>query len=74
MNLQAELRRYLDTLVINGDNIGGIRRSLFMPWDSEWNGIVRDETAIRENRCSGDMLLDCDPGDENDRGGHGWGV
>lgn len=43
-----ELRTYLDGLTITGDNIGDIRRSLFMPFDSAWNGIVRDETAKRE--------------------------
>jgi hypothetical protein len=48
MNLQHELRVYLDTLTITSDNIGDIRRSLFVPWDSAWNGIVRDETAARE--------------------------
>jgi hypothetical protein len=47
--LRIELRAYLDTLTITGDNIGDIRRSLFMPWDSPWNGWVRDETAEREN-------------------------
>ena len=47
--LRQELRAYLDTLgVITGDNIGDIRRSLFMPWGSQWNGWVRDETASRE--------------------------
>lgn len=43
-----DLRKYLDTLNINGDNIGGIRASLMMPWDSPWNALVRDETAARE--------------------------
>lgn len=43
-----ELQAYLDTLTITGDTIGDIRRECFMPWDSEWNGIVRDETAKRE--------------------------
>lgn len=46
--LRIELRTYLDTLTITGDTIGDIRRRLFMPWDSEWNGWVRDETASRE--------------------------
>jgi NTP pyrophosphatase (non-canonical NTP hydrolase) len=45
----VELRAYLDTLIITSDNIGDIRRSLFFPWDSRWNGWVRDETAAREN-------------------------
>ena len=48
--LRKELLAYLDTLTITGENIGDVRRSLFMPWDSAWNGIVRDETAERENR------------------------
>jgi hypothetical protein len=47
-HLQRELRAYLDTLVITGDNIGEVRRSLFVPWDSAWNSVVRDETARRE--------------------------
>lgn len=46
--LKRELEAYLDGLTITGDNIGDIRRSLFMPWKSVWNGIVRDETAKRE--------------------------
>jgi hypothetical protein len=48
VDLINELRTYLDTQVITGDNIGDIRRQCFMPWSSEWNGIVRDETAQRE--------------------------
>lgn len=48
--LRDELRVYLDTLHIGGDNIGDIRRSLFVPWESQWNGWVRDETAHREGR------------------------
>ena len=47
-DLEAELTKYLDTLIITSDNIGEIRRSLFMPWDSKWNGIVRERTADRE--------------------------
>jgi RNase P subunit RPR2 len=50
MNLAQELAKYLDTLTITGDNIGDIRRECFVPWDSQWNGIVRDETAAREGR------------------------
>jgi hypothetical protein len=46
--LRNELRAYLDTLTINSDNIGDVRRSCFVPWDSPWNGVVRDETAARE--------------------------
>lgn len=43
-----ELRRWLDAQTITGDSIGEIRRRCFMPWDSEWNALVRDETAERE--------------------------
>lgn len=46
--LHRELCVYLDTQDIHGDNIGDIRRDCFVPWDSQWNGIVRDETAERE--------------------------
>lgn len=48
--LLHELRTYLDTLTITGENIGEIRRACFVPWDSPWNGLVRDETATREGR------------------------
>lgn len=48
MNLTLELRAYLDTLTITSDNIGQIRASCFVPWDSSWNGLVRDMTAMRE--------------------------
>jgi hypothetical protein len=44
---RTELWAYL-TQVIHGDNIGDVRRSLFMPWDCIWNDWVRDETAARE--------------------------
>jgi len=40
----------LDPLVINSDNIGGIRRSLFLPVDCLWNAMVRELTAERENQ------------------------
>jgi hypothetical protein len=36
--------------VRNADNIGQIRRQLFVPWSSSWNSLVRDETAERENK------------------------
>jgi hypothetical protein len=49
-DLRREMRAYLDTLTITGDTIGDIRRSLFVPWDSAWNGWVRDDTAEREKR------------------------
>lgn len=46
--LREELGDYLDKLVITNENIGEVRRSLFFPWECEWNGLVRDETAVRE--------------------------
>lgn len=49
-NLLKELKDYLDTIIITSDNIGQIRYSLFVPWDSKWNTWVRDETALRENK------------------------
>ncbi len=48
--LRDELRRYLSTMVVHRDNIGRIRCDLFMPFDSVWNGLVRDETAAVEQR------------------------
>ena len=48
--LRRELQTHLDTIHIDGSNIGEIRHSLFLPWDSSWNGWVRDETASREGR------------------------
>ena len=49
-NMKQELTEWLDKVAITSDNIGQIRRECFVPWDSEWNGIVRDETAARENK------------------------
>lgn len=49
-DLLIELRKHLDGLTITSDNIGDIRRRLFFPFDSMWNGWVRDETAVRENK------------------------
>jgi hypothetical protein len=46
--MQKELRVYLDNMKITSENIGEIRRSLFLPWESQWNGWVREETAKRE--------------------------
>jgi hypothetical protein len=46
--LVTELRQWLDSQDIHGDNIGSIRRQCFLPWDSPWNALVRDETAKRE--------------------------
>ena len=48
LHLKEELIKWLDTQVITQDNIGDIRRACFVPWDSKWNEIVRDETATRE--------------------------
>lgn len=47
----SDLRKYLDVnFIITSSNIGCIRRKLLMPFDCEWNGIVRKETAARENK------------------------
>jgi hypothetical protein len=54
MNLKNELIIWLDQQTITSENIGDIRRSLFVPWSSEWNSIVRDETASRENKSPND--------------------
>jgi hypothetical protein len=48
-SLACELCKWLDTLHITGKNIGEIRRSCFVPWDSKWNSYVREETANRES-------------------------
>jgi hypothetical protein len=55
--LRGELGTYLDGLVITPDNIGDIRRGLFMPWESAWNAYVRDETAKRERAVPGGVTL-----------------
>jgi hypothetical protein len=47
---KIELRKYLAALTITSENIGTIRSGLFTPWKSDWNGLVRDETASRENK------------------------
>ncbi len=52
-DLEAELKQWLDTQQINGESIGNIRRACFVPWDSEWNMIVRNETADREKSMEG---------------------
>ena len=52
--LGAELRQWLNSHDIHGDNIGSIRRQCFMPWDSAWNALVRDETAAREKSPNSD--------------------
>ncbi len=46
--LGAELRQWLNSQDINVNTIGSIRRQCFMPWDSSWNSLVRNETAKRE--------------------------
>ncbi len=46
--MQKELIDWLETQYITSDNIGEIRRACFVPWESDWNAIVRDETAKRE--------------------------
>lgn len=43
-----QLRHYLDSKTIDRDNIGAFRERLFMPFNTVWNSIVRDETAKRE--------------------------
>lgn len=48
--LGSELRQWLNSQDINGETIGTIRRKCFMPWDSAWNALVRDETAAREKK------------------------
>lgn len=50
-DLIQELREYLDLQPITCENIGAIRRRLLVPWESAWNGIVRDETAKREEKA-----------------------
>lgn len=45
MDMIQELVTYLDSQSITEDNIGQIRRACFVPWDSEWNAIVRVETG-----------------------------
>lgn len=47
-NLAQELRKWLDQQEITGENIGTIRGRCFVPWESDWNAVVRDETALRE--------------------------
>jgi hypothetical protein len=47
--LYAELIRWLDQRHITSDSIGSIRRRVLLPWASEWNEIVRQETKAREH-------------------------
>lgn len=44
------LRRELDGIQIHSLNIGEIRARYFLEEDSEWNALVRDETAAREGK------------------------
>lgn len=46
--LVEQLKKWLDIQSITSNTIGNIRRQCCVPWDSEWNSIVRDETAKRE--------------------------
>lgn len=46
--LGAELRSWLNKQDITSINIGAIRRACFVPWGSNWNALVRDETSARE--------------------------
>jgi len=49
--MKRQLREYLDrTGAITSDNIGHVRRSLFMPFECDWNKWVRELTGARENK------------------------
>lgn len=50
LDLVWQLTNWLDKQEITSENIGEIRRACFMPWSSGWNAIVREETALRENK------------------------
>ncbi len=50
--MHKKLCVHLNDCMITSENIGSVRRSLFLPFDCEWNGVVRDETAARENNKS----------------------
>jgi hypothetical protein len=67
--LHGELANWLDQQTITPDNIGSIRRSLFMPWNSCWNSIVRDETAAREVWHDGRQIV---PTGQNTQWVDGW--
>lgn len=49
-DLKKELIAWLEEQHITSENIGYIRRQCFVPWESQWNALVRDETAARENQ------------------------
>lgn len=46
--MHQELCRYLDTHQVDSNNIHRIRGQLFVLWESEWNDLVRRETATRD--------------------------
>lgn len=46
--MESELIQWLDEKTITPDNIDDIQRRCLMPWGSEWNALVRAETAKRE--------------------------
>jgi hypothetical protein len=48
--LYAELVQWLDQQHITSDSIGSIRRRVLLPWATEWNEIVRQETKAREQK------------------------
>lgn len=48
--LHNEAREWLDRRTITSGNIGEYRRKLMVPWASDWNAFVREETAERENK------------------------
>lgn len=48
--LEQELCHWLDQQPVTSENIGALRRMCFVPWDSRWNAIVREQTAVRENK------------------------
>lgn len=47
-SMKKQLAAHIAMLTVTRENIGKIRRSLFMPFDCEWNGWVRGLTAERE--------------------------
>jgi hypothetical protein len=47
--LYPELIRWLDDQHVTSNSIGSIRRRVLLPWNTEWNEIVRAETAAREH-------------------------
>ncbi len=50
--LHLDMIAYLEGIAVTSENIGNIRRSLFMPFECKWNGYVRDATAAYENKSS----------------------